>query len=287
MQPRFIAVGQRGLRMTSTDGTNWSLVQTGKEGETYRAVAFGNGRFSAVGSYGGANLLAMTTDGETWKTGSRDAKYVSYLRGLGFGKGMFLGLGGDPGAVGQSKPFVMLSEDGITWGEIIPIEGKNMLRRVCYGNDRFVAVGDRGRRAASTDAREWRDDPNVKAIDTLIDVTFGNGIFVGAGLHGLRMSSEDGIAWSERLVGEEGEHINSVLWTGERFVAVGQGATYLSPDGRKWERVPNKNAPQIAIHGGKLFLGAAWRGRLLTSPDAINWQEAFQSEQHVEALAVG
>ena len=284
---RFIAVGHRGLRMTSTDGTNWSHVQTGKEGETYRAVAFGNKCFSAVGSYGGANLLAMTMDGETWNTGSRDAKYVSYLRGLGFGKGMFLGLGGDPGSVGQSKPFVMMSEDGITWGEIIPIEGKNMLRRVCYGNDRFVAVGDRGRRAASPDAREWRDMPNVKAIDTLIDVTFGNGTFVGAGLHGLRMSSEDGITWSERLVGEEGEHINSVLWTGERFVAVGQGATYFSPDGRKWERVPNKNAPQIAVYGGQLFLGAAWRGRILTSTDAITWQESFRSEQHVEAIAVG
>ena len=67
--------------------------------------------------------------------------------------------------------------------------------------------------------------PANDPVDAFIDVTFGNGLFVGVGLHGLRMSSEDGLAWSERLVGEEGEHINSVLWTGERFVAVGQGAT--------------------------------------------------------------
>ena len=283
----FVAVGHRGLRMVSVDGKEWTNLQTGKEGETYRAVSFGNGRFTAVGSFGGANIIASTTDGVAWQTSSRDARYVSYLRGLGFGKGMFLGLGGDPGAVGASNPFIMTSEDGQKWSELIPISGKNMLRRVCFGNDRFVAVGDRGRRAASKDGKEWIDAPNVKAIDTLIDVTFGSGVFVGVGLHGLRMSSEDGVKWSERLVGEEGEHINSVLWTGERFVAVGQGATYDSPDGLKWNRIPNTNSPLIAVYGQGQFIGSNWRGRILQSTDAVSWKDVFQAEYHVEALAFG
>jgi hypothetical protein len=70
-----------------------------------------------------------------------------------------------------------------------PIAGKNMIRRVAWGNDRFVGVGDRGRRAASKDGFEWTDAPNVKAVDTLIDVAFGRDLFVGVGLHGLRMST--------------------------------------------------------------------------------------------------
>ncbi len=45
-----------------------------------------------------------------------------------------------------------------------------MLRRVAFGNELFVAVGDRGRRSVSKDGREWTDTPNIKAIDTLIDV---------------------------------------------------------------------------------------------------------------------
>jgi photosystem II stability/assembly factor-like uncharacterized protein len=269
------------------DGVAWTNLQTGKEGEVYRAVCFGNGHFAAVGSYGGSNIFASTTDGQKWDTSTKDARYVTYLRGLGFGKQMLLGLGGDPGAVGDSRPFIMTSDDGKTWGEAVSIAGKNLLRRVCYGNDRFVAVGDRGRRASSKDAKEWIDTPDVKAIDTLIDVTFGNGIFVGVGLHGLRMSSEDGIKWSERLAGEEGEHINSVIWTGDKFVAVGQGATYFSPDGRKWERTPNLNAPLIAVAGDGVFVGSNWKGRLLRSPDAVKWDDVFQAEQHVEALAFG
>lgn len=283
----FVAVGHRGLRMISSDGIEWTHPQTGKEGETYRAVAFGNGHFAAVGSYGGANILASTVDGRIWETSTRDAKYVSYLRGLGFGQEMLLGLGGDPGSVGDSKPFVMTSADGKTWSDPVSIAGKNMLRRVCYGNDRFVAVGDRGRRATSKNAKEWTDTPDVKAIDTLIDVTFGNGVFVGVGLHGLRMSSEDGVNWTERLIGEEGEHINSVVWSGQRFVAVGQGATYFSPDGQKWERLPNKNAPQIAVFGQGFFVGVSWRGRIHRSTDAIEWNDVVKAEHHLESITFG
>ena len=304
----FVAVGHRGLRMMSEDGLEWTHPQTGKEGEVYRAVAFGNGRFAAVGSYGGSNIFASTADGVNWHTGTKDARYVSYLRGIGFGKGVFLGLGGDPGSVGDSKPFVMTSEEGQTWSEPIPNmvtqallpEGaaeqtgakpppssRNMLRRVAFGNGRFVAVGDRGRRSVSTDFRDWTDTPNVKAIDTLIDITFGNGVFVGVGLHGLRMSSEDGVSWSERLLGEEGEHINSVVWTGERFVAVGQGATYTSANGLQWDRHPNTNAPLIAVFGRDHFVGSNWRGRILHSTNAVDWKVVFQAEQHVEAIAFG
>lgn len=283
----FVAVGHNGLRMVSAHGREWSRLATGKEGEVYRAVGHGNGRFVAVGSHGGNNIYASTADGAEWDTGTKDAKYVNYLRGLGFGRGMFLGLGGDPGAVGDSRPFVATTSDGRTWTDPVFISGKNMLRRVAWGNDRFVAVGDRGRRATSPDGVQWTDTPDVKAIDTLIDVGFGHGRFVGVGLHGLRMASDDGLTWSHRQLGEEGEHINSVLWAGERFVAVGQGATYFSADGLKWDRVANTDAPLIAVYGGGQFVGANWRGRILCSDDAVGWSEVFKADHHVEALAFG
>jgi hypothetical protein len=256
----FVAVGEHATRMISSDGETWTQAQFGKEGEIYRAVALGNQLCVAVGSYGGRNLTAVTVDGVTWERDSQEAKYVNYLRGVCFGNGLFLGIGGDPGSVGDSKPFTTTTTDGRQWSEYHQISGKNMLRRVCYGNDRFVGVGDRGRRAASPDGKTWTDAPNVKALDTLIDLAFGRGIFVGVGLHGLRMSSEDGVKWSERISGEEGEHINSVAWTGELFVAVGQGATYVSPDGLKWERHANQNAPLTAVYGNKRFVGSnlAW-----------------------------
>ena len=281
----FCAVGHNGLRVVSRDGLTWTNSQTGKEGETYRAVYSGNGRTVAVGSYGGQNIFASTADGMTWTTAKHDARYSRYVRGIGFGNKQFIGLGGDPGAVGDSKPFIMTTPDGVTWSEPAQITGRNMLRRVAWGDGRFVAVGDRGRRATSTDIVEWTDTPDVKALDTLIDVAFGAGVFVGGGLHGLRMTSGDGVTWTDRQTGEEGEHINSIIWANDRFVAIGFGATFTSPDGHEWKRHTNRNAPQTATFGNGVFVGASWRGRILRSTDASIWTQVHTADQHVEALA--
>jgi hypothetical protein len=286
-QSRFLAVGHKGLRLFSADGTAWQDAQTGKEGEVFRAAAFGNGRAVAVGTYGGVNIFASSRDGKKWDASTRDGKYALFVRSLGFGKDFFLAIGGDPGAVGSSRPFETHSADGISWSDLREFGGKNILRRLAYGNERFVGVGDRGRRAASPDGAVWKDAPDVKAIDTLVDVTYGNGVFVGVGLHSLRMASADGLTWTDRQVGEEGEHLNSVVWAKDRFVAVGQGATYTSADGKTWQRAANKDAPLTVAFGNGIFVGANWKGRLLRSDDGVAWREVHKCEQHVEAVCFG
>jgi hypothetical protein len=294
LNPLFIAVGHNGLRLASADGSEWKNQQLGKEGETYRAVAFGNKRFVAVGSYGGSNIFAASTDGATWKAGTRDAKYVAYFRGLAFGGDTFVGLGGDPGSVGDSKPFICTSSDGLTWSDALPVPGKHILRRAAYGDGRFAAVGDRGRRAATKDTKTWTEAEGVKAIDTLVDIAFGipagpvkKPVFVGVGLHGLRMTSADGVKWENRQAGEEGEHLNSIIWAGDRFVAIGMGATYLSSNGVNWKREKNSDAPTTAAYGRGVFVGANWKGRLMRSTDGIEWKQVHKSEQHVESIAFG
>lgn len=285
--PLYIAVGLDGLRLSSADGKTWAHAQTGKEGESYRAAAFGKGLCVAVGSYGGDNILATTADGKAWKTGKHEAKYVNFIRGLAFGKDRFLALGGDPGSVGSSKPFTLFSVDGLTWDGPHDVGGKHMLRRAAWGDGRFVAVGDRGRRATSPDGKAWQDAAETKAIDTLVDVAFGNGVFVGVGLHGLRMATRDGLMWTHRQTGDEGEHLNSVVYAGGKFVAVGVGATYTSADGETWSRAANGTAPQVVAHAGGVFVGAAWKGRLFASADGVTWTETHKAERHVLAVAAG
>ena len=284
----FVAVGQDGLHIVSEDGAAWKSAQTGKEGETYRAVAFGNGRFVAVGSYGGDNILASTSDGAAWETGKKEAKYVKYLRGLGFDGRQFIGIGGDPGSVGSSKPFAVTSPDGKTWSDFMEVGGKMILRRLAFGKGLIVGVGDRGRRAMSPDGgKTWQDAPDAKPIDTLADVAFGAGKFVGVGLNSLRMSSDDGLAWSAPQRGDEGEHLNTIIWTGKEFAAIGAGATYFSADGVTWKKTPNQSAPLTACFGGGVYVGTQWKGRILMSRDAVAWTPVHKAEQHVEAVCFG
>lgn len=283
----FAAVGHQGQRVVSENGLDWRNLQMGKEGEIYRAVASGSGIHVAAANFGGANLLSSTRDGVKWETQTKDGQYKNFIRGLAFGNGIFLAIGGDPGAVGNCSPFVVTSTDGVAWSDYVPIAGKQILRRVAWGNGLFVGVGDRGRRAASKDGKAWTDAPSTKAIDTLVDVAFGAGKFVGVGLHGLRTVTADGLSWPERFPGEEGEHINSVLWTGDRFVAIGQGATYFSPDGLDWARKENREAPLAAAYGAGVFVGTNWKGRIFFSKDAIDWREVHRCEHHLEAVSFG
>jgi photosystem II stability/assembly factor-like uncharacterized protein len=288
MPKGFLAVGHNGVRLFSPDGLSWTVAGMGREGEVFRAAAFGNGRFVTVGSFGGKNIYAATSDGTTWTTGRKEANYSKYLRSLFYVGDRFLSIGGDPVTVGAANPFVCTTADGEAWSDYKDISGKFLLRRVAAGNGILVSVGDRGRRAVSKDGgTTWDDVPNTRPKDTMVDIAFGNGVFIGVGLHGLRMTTRDGLTWSEPLSGEEGEHINSILFAGGRFVGVGLGGTYLSKDGDQWERRPNQNAPLTATFGNNRFVGAAWRGRLLTSEDGIVWRQVYKSEYHLEAVTFG
>src|SRR5712672_2013923 len=149
MPTMFVAVGQDGLRMVSEDGSDWKNPQVGKEGETYRCAAFGNERYVAAGSFGGDNIFATTTDGVRWDTVKTEAKYVQYVRGLAFDGRQFVAIGGDPGSVGASKPFLATSEDGLKWSALRELGGKHIVRRLAFGKGLAVGVGDRGRRVVS------------------------------------------------------------------------------------------------------------------------------------------
>jgi hypothetical protein len=71
----------------------------------------------------------MARDGTAWKQVSRVGQYKDFFRGLAFGNGHFLAIGGDPGSVGSSSPFVARSDDGMKWSEYLFISGKHILRR--------------------------------------------------------------------------------------------------------------------------------------------------------------
>jgi hypothetical protein len=195
-----------------------------------------------------------------------------------------------------ASPGTVTSKDGRVWTarqNFLP-DWKVMrhdahLRRVAQGSGRLVAIGDYGARLVrpTIDSIAWEAVSDAKARDTLIDVAFGNGVFVGGGLHGLRMRSDDGLNWTDRVVGEEGEHINAMIFDGQQFVGIGQGATYVSPDGKAWERIPNKNAPTMATLGNGTYIGVLWPGRVLTSTDAITWSLTHTFQQHVLSLSYG
>ncbi len=282
----FIAFGQQGLRMASADGRNWSQPIVSKENYYFKGVEYAQGNYVAFATLGGKVAFFSSADGRGWeKTSELEvAREGGRLHDIAYGNDRFLVIGGNMDGHWTS---VMTSEDGKNWSGPKKFDKQPLLTRVAFGGGQFVAVGIKGRVATSQDGQSWKDAEPLQPLDTLIDLCFGNGVYVGTGLHGLRMWSTDGLNWQGRQTSEEGEHINSILWTGDRFVGVGLGASFFSEDGRRWKRKANSNPPVTCTFGSGLFVGSRWRGRVLISEDAIAWQEALRAPEHVNGVSFG
>src|SRR6266542_3200891 len=63
---QFVAVGESGIILTSADGVNWNVRQSGTH-DGLVAIAYGNGQFVAVGStYDGPSPIWTAGDGVNW-----------------------------------------------------------------------------------------------------------------------------------------------------------------------------------------------------------------------------
>ena len=201
---RFVAVGETrnftsdaAKRIYSTDGINWNKSEGSHSGinESHYNVAYGNGKF-VTSEYSDGDVLS-SSDGITWKySGEISAGTLS----IAFLNGKFISL---------SHNDTYISTDGNSW-----IKESNNLdffaKSVCYGNGKYVAVGnydDYKAIAYSTDAINWTI---IKSIGgwalqkDLYSVTYGNGKFAAVGENGTIYTSIDGANWSKVDIGISG-----------------------------------------------------------------------------------
>jgi len=85
---KYVAVGMYRHIATSTDGTTWTMQTIGSN--LWNGIAYGNGKFVAVGLKG---TIAVSTDGITWSTSTRTPAYN--MKCLLFANGKFVA--GDSG----------------------------------------------------------------------------------------------------------------------------------------------------------------------------------------------
>jgi len=288
----FVAAGENGLRVFSVDGVHWTHQQLDREGMLLNHACIDRGRCLVLGKFGGDSVAWSTSDGVSWTQNKLNTQaYAGKFGPVFSADGQFQVVANDDGAI----PGLRTSPDGTVWTPRKPLmDGRKGLkndaglRRLARGNNRLVIIGDYGARLVRhPDQTLFEAVLGVPAKETLVDIAFGNGVFVGGGMHGLRMRSVDGFTWTDIVTGEEGEHINAMIWDGRQFVGIGQGATYRSVDGQTWIREPNENAPTNAVFGAGNFVGILWPGKQLISKDGIYWSQVHEFPQHVLALAYG
>ncbi len=126
---RFVAVGWSGNIIVSTNSTNWEQVPSGTAA-ILNGVVYGNGQYVAVGDKG---TVLVSPDGEAWW--SADSGTTNRLQGIAYGGGNFVAVG--------ANGTILTSPDTKAW-KARESGTTNELYRVIYGRDTFVAVGAGG-----------------------------------------------------------------------------------------------------------------------------------------------
>jgi hypothetical protein len=101
---QFVAVGNFGAILTSPDGSNWAVQNSGIADKNLNHVGYGNGFYVIAGTDG---TLLTSIDGVIWT--SRPSGTTKHLWGVAFGKNTFLVVGGES-STSSPGPIILQSD---------------------------------------------------------------------------------------------------------------------------------------------------------------------------------
>jgi photosystem II stability/assembly factor-like uncharacterized protein len=197
-----------------------------------KARVFGNGRWVALTSDG---KLQCSTDGIEWNSACHSVD--SFLRGVAFGNGQFVAVGGS--YVGGGS-IILTSVNGRSW-KLQTCPSKQVLHGVAHSGDRFIAVGASGTILTSKTGQRWQKQASDTDA-TLAAVVHGNGTCVIGGDDGLILSSRDTLLWTRETSGTS-RYVSNMTFDRERFVATTGDRQLASSDGSRWQAIDSAAVP--------------------------------------------
>jgi hypothetical protein len=219
-----------------------------------RDVAYGNGKFVAVGSN---NKIAYSTDGINW-TAVATKPFLQGVNLLGndrtniscitYGNGKFI-IGGQrmhPHPNSETDPVgaqLAYSTDGINWTAIDAtmfgfgtfVDNGSSIEALAYENGKFFASSGYPTycNAYSTDGINWTSISVFPTVpNNFTTIAYGNGKFVAGRIDERRAYSTDGITWTQTAKAFD---TRDIIYANGKFVAVGRSSNiWYSANGLDW-----------------------------------------------------
>lgn len=228
---KYVAVGQSGYIAYSSDGINWSIPKQIGQ-STWKNIMFENGIFLSISN---SNLISLSTDGINWTT---PTSIGITINGVGHGNGTFAVIGYNGN--------ILVSTNGTTWtsgGKAGPnISGLGISDKWIIG---CTSGGVLYR--SNNGGKTWKSTNGGVNVDK---IEFGNNIFVG-------VSQYDGVGYclnSAYLETFYETSLNSsmkwndVTFGNGKFVILSiSGYVSTSADGKNWS-----TPEQIKDESGKV-----------------------------------
>ena len=281
---RFIAAGGS-ILAGSSDGTTWptSDYTTGRPGNS---IAYGNGKWIAVGSNGSMN--SSNTGQAPWSTISASSissifgfiqdgnQYYRNIDGIAYGNGRWIVFGS--GNMGTST-------DGTNW--TLVTQPLMTITDVAYGNNRWIAVGNRDM-ITSTDGTNWTPVdvssvfPSSGSSISIKSVAYANNLWITAGTGGRIATSTNGVNWTLVPNNPFGTGtIQALSYGNNKWIAVGSETSTggveigsriaFSSDGITWTSVANtafdSNRVNSVVYGSGKWVAVGNGGRIAYAND--------------------
>jgi len=259
----FVAGGDNGKMATSTDGITWTAVSDSTFGTSrINGIAYGNNMFVAVGDTG---KMATSTNGTTWTAVSDSAfgtvNYANYIHAIAYGNNRFVA-GGDTGKMATST-------NGTTWTAISDSKfGTNIIYAIAYGNT-FVAVGSGGKMAVTYGTDCTAVSNSTFGTDYISGIAYGNSSFVAVGDKGKMATSTNGTAWTAVSDSKFGtSDIYAIAHGYSGFVAGGDnGKMATSTNGTTWTAVSDSafgtGIIRAIAYGNYTFVAVGDNGKIV------------------------
>lgn len=271
---RFVAVGDSGIIVLSTNATNW-LRQPSPTTSTLYGLTVGNSRFFAVGD---AGYVLQSTNGSDWT--ATNAGATNNFRVIAFGNGYFVAL--------TSNSRLMRSTNAITWEAStngVPV-GRS-LYGLYFGGGFFVACGADGIILISGDSLNWTNT-SVSTWSTFRCGAYGNGVFVTAGWGEFGADqvarSTNGMNWT---TSRHSMNYNAFCFGGSLLVGVGGGSAQWSSDGITWMNADIGVNCLSAAFGLGHYVVVGDGGAIFTSTNLSAWTQRNAIVCPIAALVSG
>ena len=272
---RFVAVGSDGTIVQSRDGQRWQSAADTGTSEALLGVAWNGERFVAVGG----DAILHSSDGDHWRPAGGIADRRSrVLHDVAWNGSRFV-------AVGDFE--ILHSGDGDRWQaaasqvEDSLIGGILNLYGVTGHPGGFVAVGWGGEILHSGDGIGWRAATDMGGgvpLPALSGIAGSEAGFVAVDWTGSILHSRNGELWREASFREGLYGLISVEWVGNRFVAVGGGATIgFSEDGDRWRHAQAGGRLHAVAWSGERYVAVGLRGLIVHSDDGDRWSRVTAS----------
>lgn len=218
------------------------------------------------------------------------------------------GIGADVYALSSTGKILKSTNNGVNWSFVSQVTIAEP-KRILYNGSIYVAIGNTGYMATSTDMVNWTYNTNLRstiwgASRIVEDAIYANGKFIVVGT-GARVSvSTDGITWTTTTNldaaygGVSAVTIKCVIFTQGKFIVGGTNAAIAtSSDGVTWTRQNSLSGTTWGstdivyslASNGSLIMAVGSAGKVATSSDAVTWtyQAGLRSTLWGSAVDVG